>query len=176
MCVKNSCTIAWVITRWCHLQLARVRRCRQLPPSDCGTGITMCRLLSEGEVQLLDALALGGLAAAVVAGGGDDGGVAGELLRGREVHAGVEQIRHKRAAQVVRRDVRHASLRGALLEHVVDGDGAEAGGVDLPDLRDREEQLARVVAAAGEPGVYGRPGGGRQGHQALLVALAVADA
>ena len=44
------------------------------------------------EVKFLDALALGGLAAAVVAGGGDDGGVAGELLGGREVHAGVEQI------------------------------------------------------------------------------------
>jgi len=53
--------------------------------------------LSEGEVQLLDALALGGLAAAVVAGGGDDGGVAGELLRGREVHAGVEQVGNEAA-------------------------------------------------------------------------------
>ncbi len=52
------------------------------------------RLLSKRVVQLLDALTLGGLAAAVVTGGGDDGGVAGELLRGREVHAGVEQIRH----------------------------------------------------------------------------------
>jgi len=32
--------------------------------------------------------------------------------------------------------VRDAGLRGALLEHVVDGDGAEAVAVDLPDLRD----------------------------------------
>jgi len=38
-----------------------------------------------GDVQLLDGGALGLLAAAVVA---------GELLGGREVHAGVEQIKH----------------------------------------------------------------------------------
>ena len=48
--------------------------------------------LSEREVELLDALALGGLAAAVVTGGGDDGGVAGELLGRRAIHAGVEQV------------------------------------------------------------------------------------
>ena len=41
------------------------------------------------EVQRLDGLALGGLATAAVARRGDDGGVAGELLRGGEIHAGV---------------------------------------------------------------------------------------
>jgi len=48
--------------------------------------------------------------------------------------------------------------------------------VDLSDLRDREKELAGAVATAGEPGGEGRPGGGGQGDQALLVALAVADA
>jgi len=76
----------------------------------------------------------------------------------------------------VRRDVRDAGLRGALLEHVVDGDGAQAVAVDRSDLRDREEELAGVVAAVGELGGEGRAGGGGQRHQALLVALAVADA
>jgi len=43
-------------------------------------------LLGQGEVQRLDGLPLGGLAAAVIARRGDDGGVTGKLL-----HDGIEE-------------------------------------------------------------------------------------
>ncbi len=44
------------------------------------------------EVRRFDGLALGGLTSAVVARRRDDGGMAGELLGGGEIHAGVEQV------------------------------------------------------------------------------------
>ncbi len=44
------------------------------------------------EVQRFDGRARGGLTSAVVARRRDDGGMAGELLGGGEIHAGVEQV------------------------------------------------------------------------------------
>ena len=96
MC-SNSCTTPFLLARKPALcsPLRRWRAAHKLRLRIQEKGRS---LLSEREVQFFDALAFGGLAAAVVARGGNDGGVAGELLRGREIHAGVEQVGDEAAA------------------------------------------------------------------------------
>ena len=92
-------------------------------------------LLGNGKVQRFDGLALRGFTTAVVARRGRHASVAGELLGGGEIHAGVEQVGNEATAHIMRRHMRDARLPGAFLEHVVDGDGAEAIAVHRPTPR-----------------------------------------
>jgi len=112
-------------------------------------------------VQLLDALALGGLAAAVVAGGGDDGGVAGELLGGREVHTGVEQVRHNYVDMSGRSRRSHpVALPCALQADACGGILAPERAVAdvLADHRDALVAGLRHDGALGDAGLRGRRG------------------
>ena len=59
-------------------------------------------------MEQLGGFTLGGFAAAVVAGGSLHVGMPGEVLGGGDIGAAIEQIRNKRAPQVVRREGGHA--------------------------------------------------------------------
>src|SRR3712207_7710717 len=70
------------------------------------------RFRSVGDVDLLDGLGLGALAAPVVAGGGRDRPVPRQLLHGRGVRT-VPELRDEGAAQVVGRDRKSTRLNSS---------------------------------------------------------------
>jgi hypothetical protein len=76
-------------------------------------------------VELANGGMLGAFAAAIIAGCGADAGVAHELLDGRDVSAGVEQVAGEGAAQVMWTEDVDAGLVGSFLEDLVDGGFAD---------------------------------------------------
>jgi hypothetical protein len=96
-----------------------------------------------GHVKQRRGALLGPLTATIIAGGRVYRRVAGELLRDRDVGAGVEQVTDEGAAKVVRRERRDSRLGRATAEHVEDGLVSE-GTEDQPaGLRNRNEEWRR---------------------------------
>jgi len=100
------------------------------------------------------------------------GGLAGELLHGTQVGAGVQRIADDSAPQVVRRKRCHAGLDGSAAGDVQHGLPRHPPRSQLPSPVDRNKERPCLAAAEREPGLEGRPAGIAQMRQALLVALA----
>jgi len=118
---------------------------------------------------------LGALAAAVVPLRRLHLGMAGELLDGANVGAGVEQIADEAAAEIVRREHLDLGRRSSSTSEEAHRLAGEPPRAQLASLVDAPEQGARRRTAEREPLLEGEPAAVGDVADALLVALAADD-